>query len=183
MMKNLILKLSPNFAPYISKQTQILSNFNKISFRKFSDMNKQVKKQNFLDRLKEKFSIGAEEKINIEKLANRNEEEDNIKATKLEALDEELWGELRKEEGSLDIDQIDTDIQVKVKSEIEKDKLFGNPLEILNKKFGINTKLFKSLEKAFYEKLEYSKDVAPSIEVLNKAGFSDFQIKVLVGKL
>ena len=162
---------------------------------KFFAVKKETNKLSFVDKIKQKFSIKPEEKINYAELKNRNEDQDNLKASKLEN-EEDLIDETDESEGitkhedirssglniKLDIDHINTENVFIQKSDSGKEELKGTSLQILKSKYKVNVDNFYPHVKSIYEETKYSEVLSPRFDELAKLGFSDFNIRILVQK-
>ncbi len=100
----------------------INSNCLKTNIKCFASKNRGEQKS-FLDKLKEKFSIKTEEKIEYSRLKTRNEHDDALKASKLENLDDYEEEGIVKEERSMNqiselaIDHINIELNIEKKVE------------------------------------------------------------------
>jgi hypothetical protein len=156
---------------------------------KFLSTKKETNKLSFIDKIKNKFSIKPEEKIDYTKLQSRNEESDNQMASKLENeadLEETNEGITKvyesKQNVSLDIEKIDSDVEFALNKFKAKVEVKGSPIEILKNVYKINTDAFGKETISLYENVDYKEVIEQRIFELKKHGFSDFNIKIIVQK-
>jgi hypothetical protein len=199
------------YLPSLKKLSKIskssIQNFNKqfnstnseISFtstHKFnfsSDGKPQKKELSFFERLKEKFTIKESEKIDQSKLQKRNEEEDSqFLSTKIEnelTFTEEERKNLQQlmeqetlEKENLEIDRINTDIEIQL-SDTHEGKFDKNEtFEILIKNFDLKLYEPNLSVRRQYNELKYEEVIQPRLEELMKIGFDKSQVKVILQK-
>lgn len=168
----------------MNKQT-LIPNLFKFNVKFLST--KKEPKLSLIDKIKLKFSIKPEEKIDYTKLQSRNEDSDNHMASKLENeadLEDEANANITKMNKStdLDIEKIDSDIEFALNKFKVKEELKGSPLEILKNIYKINTETFSKDTVSLYENADFKEVIEPRLSELKKLGFSDFNIKIIIQK-
>jgi hypothetical protein len=171
------------FKYLIKKQFALLYTQN---VKKFSSKDSKRNKLNFFDKIKEKFSIKTEERINYSELNNRNEAEDQVKASKLENAEDYDDDSNIKNQGlmnasELAIEKIDINLQFETVDE-ESKMNYNSTQEYLLAKYKINTQNFgKDYEEVFTKSKWEEIDIR--CEKVKKMGFNDFHIKTIINKM
>jgi len=145
---------------------------------------KEGNRLSFIEKLKEKFSIKPEEKIIYSELKNKNEEEDNLKATKFENEEdfEDLVDNRNTSYVNLDIEKINSEIEfVSNTQSLENQKIKVDSLKYLESKYNLNANLFYPHVKKAYEQADNDL-ILQNCDSLKKLNFSDSQIKILIQK-
>jgi hypothetical protein len=155
--------------------------------RNFSSNETKRSKINFFDKIKEKFSIKTEDRINYSELNNRDEAKDKLKASKLENVEDYEDDLSVRNEGMLNnlelaIEKIDINLQFETKEEEDKKILFHNTNEYLMTKFKINTKNFGEEYENVYSQRKWE-EIENKCERLKKNGLDDFHIKTIINKM
>ncbi len=172
------------FKYLIKKQIVLLKNG---AVRNFSSNETKRSKINFFDKIKEKFSIKTEERINYSELNNRDEAKDKLKASKLENVEDYEDDSSVRKEGMLNnlelaIEKIDINLQFETKDEEDKKIQFHSTNEYLMTKYKINTKNLGKEYDNVYSQTKWE-EIENKCERLKKIGLDDFHIKTIINKM
>lgn len=167
-----------------------------------SSFNFAENNKSFLDKVRAKFNLKKEDnKIDVAGLKNRDEESDKLNSSKLEN-EEDFTEDLQKFKNILtdaERQQILNDLEGERFNKHIEDKEFAelkivdknenkdldklSTLENLERRYGIDTTRIQLDIKEDYNRLNFKEDILPKIEQLNKLGFTNEQLKVIVHKM
>ncbi len=180
-----------------------------ITTKQFCNQNKNNK--SFMDRIKKRLNLSKEEKIDADNLKPIDDSNDYLNSSKIDDGMIELPDSLgnlitddvkNKIMSELDNNNLmdnlndnlndnnnynDNDIthshigQIFIEEKKDEDKL--STIENLKRRFGIQINEFFHEKQEDYNQLSYVSDILPRIEKLNKFGYKDLHIKVILHKM